>query len=132
MVNMRLFLVVLVASLFFGLVVTGWVEEKTEVLYTSPSGALRIEFSPAEDPGMEEATQEVWVVSTKHPAARTKMPSLEGISSFDDEFHASPNDEWIFGVFPMATCFIESTRNTWRWRQLRRTNPLTIESGHIV
>jgi hypothetical protein len=30
---------------------------------------------------------------------------LEGISPFDDEFHASTNDEWLFGVRSMAHGF---------------------------
>jgi len=85
---------------------TAQAEEKTEVLYTSPSGAFRIELSPAKGPATEErASGNVWLVSTKDPGVRVKMPALEGISSFDDEFHASPNDEWIFGVRKMAHGF---------------------------
>src|SRR6266496_2740786 len=85
---------------------TAQAEEKTEVLYTSPSGAFRIELSPAKGPATEErASGNVWLVSTKDPGVRVKMPALEGISSFDDEFHASPNDEWLFGVRSMAHGF---------------------------
>src|SRR5438094_3910275 len=85
---------------------TGKAEEKTEVLYISPSDAFRIELSPAKGPATEErASGNVWLVSTKDPGVRVKMPALEGISSFDDEFHASPNDEWIFGVRKMAHGF---------------------------
>jgi len=85
---------------------TAQAEQKAEVLYTSPSGAFRIELSPAKGPATEErASGNVWLVSTKDPGVRVKMPALEGISSFDDEFHASPNDEWIFGIRKMAHGF---------------------------
>lgn len=65
-------------------------EEKPEVLSTSPSGAVRL----------EQISQDIWVVSTKDPAQRAKLPTpkeSEDMSS-DDEFHFSPNDEWIFGL----------------------------------
>jgi len=74
---------------------TAQAEEKTEVLYTSPGGAIRIERN----------AEKVWVISAKDPAQRAELPPLEGVSSFDDEFHASPNDEWIFGTRKMAHGF---------------------------
>src|SRR5213076_3559511 len=74
---------------------TGNAEEQKEVLYTSPSGGLRIERNG----------EKAWVISTKNPDQRTELPPLEGISPFDDEFHASPNDEWLFGVRSMAHGF---------------------------
>src|SRR5881392_1653068 len=74
---------------------TGNAEEQKEVLYTSPSGGLRIERNG----------QKAWVISTKNPDHRVELPPLEGISPFDDEFHASPNDEWLFGVRSMAHGF---------------------------
>lgn len=96
----------LLTWLVIGFTRIGIADEKTEVLYTSHSGAFRIEFSPAEGLGTEEgASGNVWLVSTKDSGVRAKMPALEGISSFDDEFHASPNDEWIFGVRKMAHGF---------------------------
>ncbi|PYL70260.1 MAG: hypothetical protein DMF22_09940, partial [Verrucomicrobia bacterium] len=61
---------------------TGNAEEQKEVLYTSPSGGLRIERNG----------EKAWVISTKNPDQRTELPPLEGISPFDDEFHASPNE----------------------------------------
>src|SRR5437867_4454915 len=70
-------------------------EEKPDVLYTSMSGAVRIELNG----------QKAWVISTKNPDHRAELPPLEGISPFDDEFHASPNDEWLFGVRSMAHGF---------------------------
>ena len=70
-------------------------EEKPDVLYTSMSGAVRIERNG----------QKAWVISTKNPDHRAELPPLEGISPFDDEFHASPNDEWLFGVRSMAHGF---------------------------
>lgn len=74
---------------------TGATEEKTELLYTSPNGAIRIERNG----------EKAWVISSKDPAQRAKLPPLEGISPFDDEFHASPNDDWIFGTRKMAHGF---------------------------
>jgi uncharacterized protein YecT (DUF1311 family) len=70
-------------------------EEKPDVLYTSMSGAVRIERNG----------QKAWVISIKNPDHRAELPPLEGISPFDDEFHASPNDEWLFGVRSMAHGF---------------------------
>src|SRR6266496_6377307 len=74
---------------------TGNAEEQKEVLYASPSAGLRIERNG----------EKAWVISTKDPAQRAELPPLEGISPFDDEFHASPNDEWLFGVRSMAHGF---------------------------
>jgi uncharacterized protein YecT (DUF1311 family) len=69
--------------------------EQPEVLYTSPSGALRIERNG----------EKVWVIPAKDPIQRAELPPLEGVSSVDDEFHTSPNDEWIFGTRKMAHGF---------------------------
>jgi uncharacterized protein YecT (DUF1311 family) len=77
----------------FGICITA--EEKAEVLYTSPSGAIRI----------ERDGENAWLISTDDPTQRAKMPPLEGISPFDDEFHVSPNDEWICGTRKMAHGF---------------------------
>src|SRR6266480_147301 len=74
---------------------TGNAEEQKEVLYTSPSGGLRIERNG----------EKAWVTSNNDPAQRAELPPLEGISPFDDEFQASPNDEWLFGVRSMAHGF---------------------------
>ncbi len=87
--------VMLIASLVIGFSATGNAEEKPEVLYTSPDGAIRIERSG----------EAAWLISTKDPTQRAKMPPLEGISSVDDEYHSSPNDEWIFGARHMAHGF---------------------------
>jgi uncharacterized protein YecT (DUF1311 family) len=85
---------------------TAGTAEQPEVLYTSPSGAFRIELSPAKGPATEErASGNVWLVSTKDPGVHVKMPALEGVSSFDDDFHFAPNDEWIFGTRKMAHGF---------------------------
>ena len=89
---------VLVAALLIDFSGIGTAEEKTEVLYTSPNGAFRIEFSPAEGLGTEEAMGDVWVVSTKDPTQRAKLPKQGADSPTDDEFHFSPNEEWLFGL----------------------------------
>lgn len=87
--------VLLAASLLISFSATGRAEEKPEVLYTSPSGAIRIERSG----------ENAWVVSTKDPTQRAKMSPLEGSSPVDDEYHSSPNDQWIFGTRHMAHGF---------------------------
>jgi len=78
--------------------VTGQADQKSEVLYTSPSGAFRIEFSPIGGPGAEAATEDLWVVSSKDPSQRAKLPKQSADSPSDDEFQFSPNEEWLFGL----------------------------------
>jgi uncharacterized protein YecT (DUF1311 family) len=72
-------------------------EEQTEVLGTSPSGAIRIE-SRFPDQAADDATADIRVVSTKDPAQRAKLPKQSPDSPTDDEFHFSPNEEWLFGT----------------------------------
>ena len=72
-------------------------EEQTEVLGTSPSGAFQIE-SKFPDSSTDDATADIWVVSTKDPAQRAKLPKQSADSPTDDEFHFSPNEEWLFGT----------------------------------
>src|SRR6266404_9944886 len=88
----------LLTWLVIGFTGIGIADEKTEVLYTSPSGAFRIEFSPAAGAGTEQGTGDVWVVSTKDPTRRAKLPKQSADSPTDDEFHFSPNEEWLFGT----------------------------------
>jgi uncharacterized protein YecT (DUF1311 family) len=68
---------------------------ETEVLGTSPSGAYRIE-SKFSEPSAADATPDIWVVSTKDPAQRAKLLKQSPDSPTDDEFHFSPNEEWLF------------------------------------
>jgi uncharacterized protein YecT (DUF1311 family) len=97
--------VVLIASLVIGFSATGNAENKTEILCTSPSGAFRIEQTGAAFSGGEgESTGDVWVISTKDPAQRVKLPKRSSESPLDDEFHFSPNDEWIFGLRHGGSC----------------------------
>jgi uncharacterized protein YecT (DUF1311 family) len=72
-------------------------QEKDEVLGTSPSGAFRIE-SKFPDQSAEDATADIWVISTKDPAQRAKLPKQSSESPTDNEFHFSPNEEWLFGL----------------------------------
>ena len=74
-------------------------EEQTEVLGTSPSGAFRIESRPNEPvkPG-EEPTSDVWVISTRDSSQRVALPKQSPDSPTDNEFHFSPNEEWLFGL----------------------------------
>jgi len=71
-------------------------EDQIEVLYASPSGAFRIE-SMFPDESADDATADIWVVSTKDPAQRVKLPKQSADSPTDDEFYFSPNEEWLFG-----------------------------------
>jgi uncharacterized protein YecT (DUF1311 family) len=86
----------LLAALLIGLPAVATSEEQIEVLYTSPSGAFRIE-SKFSDQSADDATADIWVVSTKDPAQRVKLPKQSADSPTDDEFHFSPNEEWLFG-----------------------------------
>lgn len=70
-------------------------EEGPETLYTNADGSCRI---------LRDG-EKAWVTSAKDPAQRAELPPLEGISPVDDEFHASPNAEWIFGVRKTAHGF---------------------------
>src|SRR5947209_14705971 len=76
-------------------------QDEPEILSTSPSGALRLEFSRPE-PGIvatdPDAIGDVWVVATKDPTQRAKLPKQSADSPYDDEFHFSPNEQWIFGL----------------------------------
>ncbi|MEY2509357.1 MAG: Lysozyme inhibitor LprI [Verrucomicrobiota bacterium] len=87
----------LVAALLISRPAVARPEEQTEVLYTSPSGAFRIE-SKFPDQSADDATADIWVVSTKDPAQRAKLPKQSVDSPTDDEFHFSPNEEWLFGT----------------------------------
>ncbi|HSP45068.1 MAG TPA: lysozyme inhibitor LprI family protein [Chthoniobacterales bacterium] len=71
--------------------------EKIEILATSPSGAFRIE-SKFPEGSAADASAEVWLVSTKDLAQRAKLPGGSAESPPDDEFHFSPNEEWLFGL----------------------------------
>ncbi len=65
--------------------------QKADVVYTSPSGSLRIETAG-------EESGDTWAVSSNNPGQRAKLPRVSDSLSADDEFHSSPNDEWIFGL----------------------------------
>ncbi len=74
-------------------------QERTDLLYTSPSGALRIEMTvkPSSTGGRADG-RNMGVVSTKDPTQRARLPKQSDDSPDDDEFHCSPNEEWIFGL----------------------------------
>jgi uncharacterized protein YecT (DUF1311 family) len=86
----------LVVSLLLSFSLLATAEEQTEILGTSPSGAFRIESKFPDQPP-EDATADIWVVSTKDPARRAKLPKQSADSPTDDEFHFSPNEEWLSG-----------------------------------
>jgi uncharacterized protein YecT (DUF1311 family) len=86
-----------VVSLCLGWSTQARAEEQTEVLGTSPSGAFRVE---SRFPGSSAAdeTADIWLVWTKDPAQRAKLPKQSADSPIDDEFYFSPNEEWLFGL----------------------------------
>jgi uncharacterized protein YecT (DUF1311 family) len=78
---------------------TAATEEKAEVLYTSPTGAFRIEqIGQAFSGGEGESTGDIWVIPTKDPTQRAKLPKQSSESPLDDEFRFSPNEEWLFAT----------------------------------
>lgn len=85
----------LVGSLFLSFSLVAMAEKETALLGTSPSGAFEIE-SEFPDHSAADATADIWVVSTKDPAQRAKLPKESADSPTDDEFHFSPNEEWLF------------------------------------
>jgi uncharacterized protein YecT (DUF1311 family) len=93
----RLATTALVVSLCLGWSTNARAEAQTEVLGTSPSGVFRIE-SKSLDQSTDDATADIWVVSTKDPAQRAKLPKQSADSPTDDEFYFSPNEEWLFGL----------------------------------
>src|SRR4051794_20477207 len=88
----------LVTCLLIGLSEVGIAEGKTEILYRSPSGAFRAEFNSADGAGTDEAMGDVWIASTKDPTQRAHLPKQSPDSPTDDEFHFSPNEQWLFGL----------------------------------
>jgi uncharacterized protein YecT (DUF1311 family) len=72
---------------------------KNEIVAASPSGALEIEsVPPNSSPANDEATPDLWVVSTKDRTQRARLPKQAPDSPTDDEFYFSPNEEWLFGL----------------------------------
>jgi uncharacterized protein YecT (DUF1311 family) len=77
----------------------GNAEEQPEVICTSPGGTYRVELARVQPPKAEaEAQEDVWIVSTRDPAARAKLPKQSPDSPADDEFHFSPDEKWMFGL----------------------------------
>lgn len=75
--------------------VTVSAQEQPEVLYSSADGNCKIEHNG----------EKAWVTFAKDSSQHAELPPLEGISPFDDQFHASPNGKWIFGVRKTAHGF---------------------------
>ena len=74
-------------------------EQKKDIVNVSPSGALEIESVPqTSSSANDDATPDLWVVSTKDRTQRARLPKQAPDSPSDDEFHFSPNEEWLFGL----------------------------------
>jgi hypothetical protein len=94
-----LWAILLATPLLVSFLATARGEEKSEVLCTSPSGAFRIEqIGQVFSGGEGESTGDIWVIPTKDPTQRAKLPKQSSESPLDDEFRFSPNEEWIFAT----------------------------------
>jgi len=91
---------------------TGETGEKAEVVYTSPSDAVRL----------ERTGDDIWVVSIKDPAQRAKLPKVQilGDWAYPDEFDFSPNDEWILAPYHVGSCLQDAVL-------YHRTSPTKID-----
>jgi uncharacterized protein YecT (DUF1311 family) len=70
-----------------------------EIVAVSLSGALEVEsVPPAASSGNDDASPDLWVVSTTDRSQRARLPKQSPESPTDDEFHFSPNEEWLFGL----------------------------------
>jgi uncharacterized protein YecT (DUF1311 family) len=88
-------LVGLISSIF-GLAGAAKSADEGEALAKSPSGALTVESRDPEGSNAD-ALPDVWIVSTKDPSQRAKLPKESSDSPPDDEFRFSPNEQWLFG-----------------------------------
>ena len=88
----------LVGAVFICLSASQAAGGKPEALYTSPSGAFRIEMTGEGSSAGDEPSGDLWVISSKDSTQRAKLPKESSDSPLDDEFHCSPNEEWIFGL----------------------------------
>jgi uncharacterized protein YecT (DUF1311 family) len=88
--KVRTFMIALIATLIWRPTVA-LAQEQSQVLGTSPSGALRIE-------NRNKEAANVWIVSTNDPAQQAQIP-LESSQFIPNEFHFSPNEEWIFALW---------------------------------
>jgi uncharacterized protein YecT (DUF1311 family) len=74
-------------------------QPKKEIVFVSPSGAFEIESVPPDSTATDdEVMEDLWIVSTKDRTQRARLPKQAPDSPVDDEFHFSPNEEWLFGL----------------------------------
>ncbi len=92
--RIRVFIFLPLAILICGFI-TASADEQPETLYSNSDDSCQI----------ERDGEKAWVTSAKDPSQHAELPPLDGISTVDDEFHASPNNEWIFGVRKTAHGF---------------------------
>jgi len=69
-------------------------EENETTVFISTSGAFRVEADGAD----------AFVVSTKDPSQKIKVPQDAEAMNPDDEFYFSPNDEWIYAGRHGGSC----------------------------
>jgi hypothetical protein len=74
-------------------------EQKNEIVAISPSGAFEVEsVAPSSSTAQDEASPDLWVVSTTDRSQRARLPKQSPESPIENEFHFSPNEEWLFGL----------------------------------
>lgn len=74
-------------------------EQKSDIEAVSPGGAWEIKSVLEKSASAsDDVTSDLWVVSTKDRSQRAPLPKQSPDSPTDDEFHFSPNEEWLFGL----------------------------------
>ena len=72
---------------------TGITAEDSDALYTNPAGTLRIEADG----------DHAVVISTKDTGQQASLPKESPDSEVEDEFHSSPDDQWIFALWHVGS-----------------------------
>ena len=99
---MKLWLPSFVAGVFFICLPVQAAEEKSEVFYTTPSGAFRVVQVEVTPTGEDESGQEFWIVSTRDESHRTKLYSSE--TTFPTAFYSAPGEQWLFVESHQGSC----------------------------
>jgi len=78
---------------------SGRSQENPTSVFPSLSGAFRVEASGSD----------AWVISTKDPSQKLKVPMPGGSEEInpDSEFYFSPNDAWIFAERHGGSCLLD-------------------------
>lgn len=77
-------------------------EQKSQILYTTPSGAFRVVQVDVTPTGEDESGSEFWIISTRDENRRTKLYSTEIV--FPTGFYSGPSDRWVFVESHEGSC----------------------------